>query len=230
MTKSKAARSISSATSNDLDVSSGRRPRRRSDSPRSVLRRPLRRRIPCSRDAHGAAPRLRTLRPAPRDADCLRARSCGDDDHAAQVRPARRAAGSDDLCWRCRRVAPGPAPLLLGALAFYILATALTILDATHPGAVIRERSNGSNTRRSSSRRFAATPSTPTMRHRRRRGRRRHYRCALGARSRGRRRAVGTLRRRRDRSADRGVARGPNQLSAYCTIAVAILGAWSLVR
>jgi O-antigen ligase len=124
-----------------------------------------------------------------------------------------------------------PAPLLLGALAFYILATALSILDAAHPAAVIRETLKWVE--------YAAVFVAA-------------YCCytldaddvALVAAAAAAGIIVGLSALVQEISGApsglfvgaaivpriAGLLEGPNQLSAYCTIAVATLGAWALVR
>jgi hypothetical protein len=124
-----------------------------------------------------------------------------------------------------------PAPLLLGALAFYILATALTILDAAHPAAVIRETLKWVE--------YAAVFVAA------------YCSYALdaddaalvaAAAAAGIIVALSALAQEIAGAPSglyvgaaivpriAGLLEGPNQLSAYCTIAVATLGAWSLVR
>jgi O-antigen ligase len=124
-----------------------------------------------------------------------------------------------------------PAPLLLGVLAFYILATAITTLDAAHPAAVIRETLKWVE--------YAAVFVAA-------------YCCyALDADDAALVAAAAVAGILVSLSAlveeiagapsgvyvgaaivprIAGLLEGPNQLSAYCTIAVATLGAWALVR
>ncbi len=124
-----------------------------------------------------------------------------------------------------------PAPLLFGALAFYMLATALSILDAAHPAAVIRETLKWVE--------YAAVFVAA-------------YCCytldaddaALVAAAAATGIIVGLSALVQEVAGApsglyvgaaivpriAGLLEGPNQLSAYCTIAVATLGAWALVR
>ena len=124
-----------------------------------------------------------------------------------------------------------PAPLLFGALVFYILTTALTSLDAAHPAAVIRETLKWVE--------YAAVFVAA-------------YCCyALDAddavlvaavAAAGIIVALSALVQEIAGAPSglfvgaaivpriAGLLEGPNQLSAYCTIAVATLGAWALVR
>jgi O-antigen ligase len=124
-----------------------------------------------------------------------------------------------------------PAPLLFGALAFYILTTALTALDAAHPAAVIRETLKWVE--------YAAVFVAA-------------YCCyaldaddavlVAAAAAAGIIVALSALVQEIAGAPSglfvgaaivpriAGLLEGPNQLSAYCTIAVATLGAWALVR
>lgn len=124
-----------------------------------------------------------------------------------------------------------PAPLLLGAMAFYVVATALSLLDAAHPAAAIRETLKWVE--------YAAffvaasccyaldADDAPLVAAAAIVG----ITVALSA-------LVGEIAGAPSglyigsaivpRIA--GLLEGPNQLSAYCAITVATLGAWSLVR
>lgn len=124
-----------------------------------------------------------------------------------------------------------PAPLLLGALGVYFIASALTLLDAAHPGAAVRETLKVVLYAAVFAAAFccyrfdpddgllvgAAAGATIVVA------------CSalaqeiIGAPS-GLYIGAAIVPR------IAGVLEGPNQLSAYCEIAVATLGAWALVR
>lgn len=124
-----------------------------------------------------------------------------------------------------------PAPLLLGALALYFAATALTILDAAHRGAAIREalkvvqyavvfvaaflchRLDDDDAPVVAAVAIAAIGVSLTA----------LAQEAIGAPS-------GLYIGEAIVPRIAGLLEGPNQLSGYCEIAVATLGAWALVR
>jgi O-antigen ligase len=124
-----------------------------------------------------------------------------------------------------------PMPLLAGALAFYILATALSVLGAAHPGAVIRETLKWVEYAAF----FVAAFSCYSLD-------RDDGVLVAAAAIAGIAVALSALLQEIAGAPSglyigaaivpriAGLLEGPNQLSAYCTIAVATLGAWSLVR
>ncbi|MGC9992436.1 MAG: O-antigen ligase family protein [Candidatus Cybelea sp.] len=124
-----------------------------------------------------------------------------------------------------------PAPLLATALACYIVATALSLLDATHPVAVIRETLKWVEYAGFFVAAFAcyALDADDAV-------------LAAAAAIAGIAVALSALVQEVAGAPSglyigaaivpriAGLLEGPNQLSAYCTIAVATLGAWALVR
>jgi O-antigen ligase len=124
-----------------------------------------------------------------------------------------------------------PAPLLLGALALYVFATALTLLVAAHPVAAARETFKWIE--------YAAVFAAAYCCYRLDRDDRALVRAAAVAA------VMVSLSALAQEFAGApsglyvgsaivpriaGLLEGPNQLSGYCAIAVATLGAWSLVR
>jgi O-antigen ligase len=124
-----------------------------------------------------------------------------------------------------------PAPLLLGALGLYILASALTLLDAAHPAAAAREtlkwieyalmfvaayscyaldRDDTTLVRIAAIAAIVVSVSALVQE-------------IAGAPS-GLYIGAAIVPR------IAGLLEGPNQLSGYCTIAIATLGAWALIR
>jgi O-antigen ligase len=124
-----------------------------------------------------------------------------------------------------------PAPLLAGAFAFYILATALSLLDATHPAAAIRETLKWLEYAAF----FVAAFSCYALDAD-------DAALVVAAAIAGIAVALSALVQEIAGAPSglyiggaivpriAGLLEGPNQLSAYCTIAVATLGAWTLVR
>jgi O-antigen ligase len=124
-----------------------------------------------------------------------------------------------------------PAPLLAGAFAFYILATSLSLLDATHPAAVVRETLKWLEYAAFFVAAFScyALDADDAV-------------LVVAAAFAGIAVSLSALVQEIAGAPSglyiggaivpriAGLLEGPNQLSAYCTIAVATLGAWTLVR
>jgi O-antigen ligase len=124
-----------------------------------------------------------------------------------------------------------PAPLLAGALAFSILATALSLLGAAHPAAVVRETLKWVEYAAFFVAAFACYSLDAD-----------DGVLVIAAAIAGIAVALSALIQEIAGAPSglfigaaivpriAGLLEGPNQLSAYCTIAVATLGAWTLVR
>jgi O-antigen ligase len=124
-----------------------------------------------------------------------------------------------------------PAPLLAAALACYIVATALSLVDAAHPVAVIRETLKWVEYAAFFVAAFACYALDPD-----------DAALTAAAAVAGIAVALSALVQEVAGAPSglyigaaivpriAGLLEGPNQLSAYCTVAVAMLGAWALVR
>lgn len=130
-----------------------------------------------------------------------------------------------------RRLRRRPAPLLAAALACYIAATALSVLDAAHPVAAIRETLKWVEYAAFFVAAFACYALDAD-----------DAALAAAAAVAGIAVAISALVQEVAGAPSglyigtaivpriAGLLEGPNQLSAYCTVAVATLGAWALVR
>ena len=124
-----------------------------------------------------------------------------------------------------------PAPLLLGALGAYCIASALTLLDAAYPGATLRETLKAVQYAAVFAAAFCCYKADPDDQ------------LLVAAAAAAAIVVAGSALLQEIIGAPSGqyigaaivpriagLLEGPNQLSAYCEIAVATLGAWALVR